>query len=679
MALILALRPALFGLYFLSGLVPRRPARWVFGSWSGWRFEDNAGVLFEYVNTHSPGDIEAIWISRDPAIVRSLRQRGYRACLTWSPGGIWYGLTAGVFVFDGLTKDINHWVSRGAFRALLRHGTGLKKIERAIEYRNHRLYKLFHGNLLEQGLWTLAIPWHRVIPDFSTSTSPRQSQQAVDCFGIAPDKVVITGLPRNDCLFQPPPDNPDDIEAQWISRQHAGGKKVFLYMPTFRDTAGHFSIPWAMLDRLCDRLNCRLLMKPHFVHREMITAEYPQDSDNFFLSDSRLLLNRLFPLVDGLISDYSSVTYDFILTGKPVIFFVPDLAEYFSHSRTLFYTFDEVTPGPKVRNESELEIALRSAIAGDTAEWEDLYASTLRLFHTYRDGDSSKRTYSELRRYCGLPAVATEPSPPCSSTSRIAVVIPVYNQQADLLRTLASVDCQSADLEFFVVDDGSTPAVQVDEHDFSHPVHLIRLPGNSGCTVARNTALKRVLDGGFHYVALQDAGDTDIGERMARQAAYLDAHADIAVVGAWAQYVDRAGRPLYIYRAPLSSDAIRARMPFVSAFAHPASMIRIDALRTVGLYDTAFPIASDYEIFFRLTGRYATANLPEILINKEDNPNSLSLGKRKRSLMYRLRAQIMHFRPLSANAWLGAAWTLVLLLLPYRLVVVVKRWRGYAQ
>lgn len=262
--------------------------------------------------------------------------------------------------------------------------------------------------------------------------------------------------------------------------------------------------------------------------------------------------------------------------------------------------------------------------------------------------------------------------------SRIAVVIPVYNQPAGLLRTLGSVDRQSADLEFFVVDDGSDPPLALDSNAFRHPLHLISLPENHGCTVARNTALRMVLRGNFDYVALQDAGDVDVGERMAREARYLDAHPELAAVGAWAEYVDPAGKLLFVHRAPATAAEIGERMPYVSAFTHPATMIRVTALRAIGLYDDSFPVASDYELFFRLTRNFRTANLQEVLIRKEDNPSSLSLGQRRRSLLYRLRAQALHFRFGSVHAYLGVLQTCVLLLVPHGIIRAIKRKRGFA-
>jgi hypothetical protein len=68
-----------------------------------------------------------------------------------------------------------------------------------------------------------------------------------------------------------------------------------------------------------------------------------------------------------------------------------------------------------------------------------------------------------------------------------------------------------------------------------------------------------------------------------------------------------------------------------------------------------------------------------VLIHKEDNPNSLSIGQRRRSLQYRLRAQLQHFAGLSFRSYLGVLQTLMLLLLPYRLIVRLKNLRGYAR
>jgi hypothetical protein len=66
-------------------------------------------------------------------------------------------------MYDTIPKDVNFWLSRGASLVLLRHGIGLKKIERAIDSPDHRLFKLFHGNRLQRFVYGLAMPWHSPI------------------------------------------------------------------------------------------------------------------------------------------------------------------------------------------------------------------------------------------------------------------------------------------------------------------------------------------------------------------------------------------------------------------------------------------------------------------------------------------------------------------------------------
>ncbi len=262
--------------------------------------------------------------------------------------------------------------------------------------------------------------------------------------------------------------------------------------------------------------------------------------------------------------------------------------------------------------------------------------------------------------------------------NRIAVLIAVYNAQQDLERTMRSIDAQDAPFEFFIVDDGSQPPIAVSQSDYRHVVNLIRLRKNGGCVAARNAGLAKICEGRFEYIAIQDAGDTDLPGRLEEQCAFMNAHPEIAVVGAWAQYVDRSGNHLYVHKAPAHTEEIRHRMRFVSAFPHPACMFRVSMLKQVGMYDADFPIASDYELLFRITEKFPSANLQKVLVFKEDNPKSYSIGKRRTSLFYRLKTQMKFFSTTSINAYLGILSTLFLLMLPYRVIVGIKRWRTFA-
>jgi len=390
------LRPLLFILYFLSGLVPRNSRRWVFGSWSGKRYADNAAALFEYVIEQEDRVIEPIWISINSDVIRSLRDRGYTVYRPWSLKGIHACLTSGIYVFDGLTKDINHWLSRGAKKVLLRHGIGIKKVERAIEHPEHRLYKLFHGSPVQKLVWSYLLPWHLVHPDLMIATAPDHVRQGQVYYGVSADQIVITGFPRNDRLVRAASVDAEGPEQTVLDELSRRGLPVFLYLPTFRDVTAGFNFPLEELKQMATRLGIVLLVKLHFVDGLRNRSFASGADSSLVLVDAAIDPNSLFNAVNGLISDYSSVTFDFLLTGKPVIFFVPDLADYQQHSRSFYYDFDEVTPGPKTRSVNELETAIRSVIDNGVGEWQSKYQAVLDRFHTYRDARASERTYREM-------------------------------------------------------------------------------------------------------------------------------------------------------------------------------------------------------------------------------------------------------------------------------------------
>jgi len=394
-------RPVAFIIYFLSGFSPRSTRSWVFGSWSGQRFCDNAASLFEYTHRTQRLGIKITWISDDKAIVDDLRERGYNAHLRWSLHGVFACLRAGVFIFDGLTKDINHWLSRGSERVLLRHGVGTKKVERSIEQPEHHLYKLFHGQWWQRAFWGFLLPWHNVRPNLVISTSPEHARQGELCYGVPADRVVVTGFPRNDALFSKTAATVDQTIQPLLADSRKRGLPLIAYLPTFRDDDSHFVFPLPELDEMAERLGIMLAVKLHFVDGLRAKSFVPNPEGNLRLLDPKVNANHIFPALDGLISDYSSVVYDFMLTNKPVIFFVPDLDEYLRHSRSMFYNFDDVTPGPKARTLEELERALLAVLQDKGQDaWRESYDRVLSKFHTYRDADSSKRVYRTIVERC---------------------------------------------------------------------------------------------------------------------------------------------------------------------------------------------------------------------------------------------------------------------------------------
>lgn len=131
--------------------------------------------------------------------------------------------------------------------------------------------------------------------------------------------------------------------------------KVFVYMPTWRDSQREvftqsFDLP--RLDAMLKSVNSLLLLKPHA--NVLINPAEFAELKNIKLVDGKVDIYPVLPYTDVLITDYSSVLYDYILMpGKDVILYLYDYADYVKN-RDLYYPFDENVVGRKVYNFGEL-------------------------------------------------------------------------------------------------------------------------------------------------------------------------------------------------------------------------------------------------------------------------------------------------------------------------------------
>jgi len=203
---------------------------------------------------------------------------------------------------------------------------------------------------------------------------------------------------------------------------------------------------------------------------------------------------------------------------------------------------------------------------------------------------------------------------------RVSVVLPARNAARHLDEALDSILGQSlADLELVAVDDGSTDdtATILAARRALDP--RVRVVAGAGRGVAR--ALAAGLDAArAELVAIMNADDVALPDRLARQAAYLDAHPRVAAVGSQTRLLldDGAGgapRPGRTSDLPTDPAAARAMLPRAAPLAHPASMFRRAAALAAGSYRPAFAAAAeDYDLWLRLAERHDLANLPEVLL-----------------------------------------------------------------
>jgi glycosyltransferase involved in cell wall biosynthesis len=196
---------------------------------------------------------------------------------------------------------------------------------------------------------------------------------------------------------------------------------------------------------------------------------------------------------------------------------------------------------------------------------------------------------------------------------RVTVFVPVYNRAHVLRETLDSVLAQTfGDFELLVLDDGSSdgspdvaravgdPRVRVEVHAQNRGIPATR---NHGLDLARG-----------EYLAVVDSDDVSLPERLAVQVAWLDAHPDVAALGSWALRTDASGRrveaPLL---RPTAPRVLAGRMLFASCFKSPTVMARTQVLRAYR-YREELVLASDIDLWARISARHALANLPRFLV-----------------------------------------------------------------
>lgn len=341
------------GLFVLSFLTPRDEALWVFGSNGGEAFSDNSKYLYRYTAAERE-HIRPVWLSRSEAVVEELREEGYEAYRTESLRGMWINLRAGTaFVSHGM-PDVNRWCSGGARTVVLWHGIALKRIGWD-GYKRQQLGEKIKGHLKEKLFdrydW-LVVPSEAMIEPFSSA------------FHVSPDRILPLGYPRNDALtgtlpagLEPPADDYEEFR-----ELHEEGTTI-LYAPTKHSETGRRVADHLRLAELDDWLaerDAHLLLKPHPAEPIDLgggfsrIVEVPQGLDVYPLLEH----------ADVLLTDYSSLYFDYLLLDRPVAFYPFDLEEYRS-SRGFYLEYGDVTPGPIATEFDGLLDALDGVLAAD--------------------------------------------------------------------------------------------------------------------------------------------------------------------------------------------------------------------------------------------------------------------------------------------------------------------------
>lgn len=357
-----------YPLYLISFLMKRDHLKWAVGGKVG--FADNPKYFYLYLAMNRIQDVRYCWIAGKRNDVSVLRRKGIDCLYKWSLKGIWYCLTAGKYIYSCHLTDINFWTSGGVVGVNLWHGVGIKCIE--FKTRSGPEKKIY-----DEKNWfaRLFLPHLFRRPDLFLSTSSLMTRHFAECFRISEQQCVQSGYPRCDIFHWNRPKLKSFIEkyegsdSLALAQRMETYSKVYIYMPTYRDTQTDFftasGLDLRCLDKELREKDVLLLIKMHPATR-MDADHADAGLTNILFLDPRMDVYPLLPFTDMLITDYSSIYYDYLLMeSKSVLLFPFDYEEYIATCRDLAFDFDSYTPGPRVRTFSEFLDAIRNGIAPD--------------------------------------------------------------------------------------------------------------------------------------------------------------------------------------------------------------------------------------------------------------------------------------------------------------------------
>lgn len=343
-----------YPLYGLSFVFKRNSDIWVISGPFG--FRDNSKYFAIYL-FESQLDFKFYWVAKTKEEMLYIQQLGIPVVLKWSMRGVYYCLRAKVYIFDSYVSDINLWVSGGAIKCNLWHGIGIKNIER--KARVGVTKKIFSGN---KYIKSFIYPAHHIKPDIFLSTSPLMTQHFSESFGININNCIEAIYPRcqifmwtNDRLRSYIKKYEPDDTVLFINKIQEYEHR-YIYMPTWRDNNNEFldtaNIDLCKLNEIMVESNSIFIFKLHPNTKLDINLS---QFKNLSILPNTLDVYPILPYIDTLITDYSSIYYDFILMQeKNVILFPFDYDSYVSEDRDLAYPYLEYTRGELAYSFNEL-------------------------------------------------------------------------------------------------------------------------------------------------------------------------------------------------------------------------------------------------------------------------------------------------------------------------------------
>ena len=221
----------------------------------------------------------------------------------------------------------------------------------------------------------------------------------------------------------------------------------------------------------------------------------------------------------------------------------------------------------------------------------------------------------------------------------ISVVMVTCNVEHFLAEAIESILGQTfREFEFIIVDFGSTDSSKAIAQSYAAKDARVRLHEIPHCGLAAARNASCFLARG-RYVAIMDADDVSLPDRLRWEIDFMEAHPEVGVLGGDTEWIDAAGKSFRVERFPTDDHAIRVALSAGCAFCQPTVLIRKEAFELVGGYRTAFVFAEDCDLWLRMAEHSQLANLGHVVLKYRSHPQQVQLRKARQQSLCILAAQ----------------------------------------
>lgn len=362
--------------YAYTSMIKKTDNLWLFGAWKGTAYSDNSKYLFEYVCKEHP-EIQAVWITKSKDIYTMLKNRGLPVELYPSHKAK-YLISHARFLFqtEG-SRDIGRYPVGGAIVIQLWHGIPAKTPYREYSKIVDKIISIESDNH-SRSIWI--------------STSDFYSRAIGHIYSVDSSHFINTGYPRCDAYkihFH-------NVFIEELKKKK-GYKAVALYLPTHRSFGQGFDINFirdgfSLIDDYLEGKKVCLLYKPHPNEIECFKESGKQYKSIVILDSNNPMYQDVYTYLyscDCLVSDYSSVIYDFLCINRPIVLFDYDLKDYREHHAIILEDYFNYPVGPICYEWEEMANKVIELLEKD--DWDVKRKVAYEYFNKFSDGNSCKK------------------------------------------------------------------------------------------------------------------------------------------------------------------------------------------------------------------------------------------------------------------------------------------------